>query len=98
VAANAAAQLGPQGSWLTGRLGRWLLGGALVAGAAGLLLLGRSPAPPPGPQLAALGNQELLLAQRLDLYEDLGVVQDQEALEEFELVAVLHELKPEGKP
>ena len=68
---------------------RWAFGGVAVAGvAAGALMLAR-PAPRPG---------ELLLAQRLELYEDLPVLQHQEALEDLDVVSVLHELQPEGKP
>jgi hypothetical protein len=39
-----------------------------------------------------------MLAQRLDLYEDMSVVQHQEALEDLDVVAVLHQLQPEGAP
>jgi hypothetical protein len=83
---------------------RWAFsGGALAATAALLLLL----VPRGQPARPALGDgalaqlatgPELLLAQRLELYEDLTVVQDQDALEEMDVVAVLHELQPEGKP
>jgi hypothetical protein len=40
----------------------------------------------------------MVVAQRLDLYEDLNVVQNQDALRDLEVVAVLHTLRPEGKP
>ena len=46
----------------------------------------------PGPR------DEMILAQRLDLFEDFGIVQNQEALEDFEVVEVLHTLQPEGRP
>jgi hypothetical protein len=68
---------------------RWAAGGLAVAGvAAGALVMAR---PHPAPS-------ELLLAQRLDLYEDMAVLQHQEALEDLDVVSVLHELQPEGKP
>ncbi len=68
---------------------RWAFGGLAMAGvAAGALVLLRPHQPP----------SELLLAQRLDLYQDLAVLQHQEALEDFDVVSVLHELQPEGKP
>jgi hypothetical protein len=50
----------------------------------------RKPAPAP--------RDEMILAQRLDLFEDLGIVQNQEALEDFEVVEVLHTLETEGRP
>lgn len=79
---RASAGLGAH--WL-----RWAFGGLAVAGvAAGALVMAR-PHPAPG---------ELLLAQRLDLYEDMAVLQHQEALEDLDVVSVLHELQPEGKP
>ena len=43
-------------------------------------------------------RDEMILAQRLDLFEDLGIVQNQDALEDFEVVEVLHTLQPEGRP
>ena len=91
---------------------RWAFGGVALAGGAAAFLLMVAPAAP-GPaggellaQLTAQSRGEFLLAQRLDLYEDLGVVQDQEALEDIDVVSVLHELqspggeaaRPEGKP
>lgn len=68
---------------------RWIFGGVAVAGVAAAALLIARPQPRPS---------ELLLAQRLDLYEDLGVLQHQEALQDLDVVSVLHELQPEGKP
>ena len=82
---------------------RWVFGGAALAGGAAaflLVLAPREPAAGTGSvvQVAAPAEPELLLAQRLDLYEDLAVVQDQEALEELDVVSVLHELSPGGEP
>jgi anti-sigma-K factor RskA len=101
---QAAAATSWLPSWLGGGALRWTLAGAAVASALALIVVARSPAPvSPGPagdlvaQLDATGP-ELQLAQRLDLYEDLSVVQDQEALEDMDVVSVLHELQPEGKP
>ncbi len=68
---------------------RWAAGGLAVAGVAAAALVMARPLPPP---------VELLLAQRLDLYEDMAVLQHQDALEDLEVVSVLHELQPEGKP
>jgi anti-sigma factor RsiW len=70
------------------------LGGGLGAAAVVALLVVVRPAlrSPPAPR------DDLLLAQRLDLFEDLGIVQNQEALEDFEVVEVLHTLQPEGRP
>jgi hypothetical protein len=48
-----------------------------------------------GPSAA---RDDMMLAQRLDLFEDLGIVQNQEALEDFEVVEVLHTLQPQGRP
>jgi hypothetical protein len=49
----------------------------------------------PGPRHRA---DELMLAQRLELYEDMSVMQNQEALEDLDVVEVLHKLQPEGQP
>jgi hypothetical protein len=69
---------------------RWAAGGLAVAGvAAAALLLAQPRTPKPS---------EVMLAQRLDLYEDMSVVQHQEALEDLDVVAVLHQLQPEGAP
>lgn len=71
---------------------RWAFGGALGAAviAAAVALVGSGRAPVPG--------EELLVAQRLELFEDLNVVQNQDALRELDVVAQLHTLAPEGKP
>lgn len=70
-------------------------GGGLLAGAVAALALVVVPAlqrPQPAPR------DDMMLAQRLDLFEDLGIVQNEEALEDFEVVEVLHTLQPEGRP
>ena len=71
---------------------RWAFGGAVAAAvvAAGVALVAPRRAPAPG--------EELLLAQRLELFEDLSVVQNQDALRDLDVVAQLHTLAPEGKP
>jgi len=74
---------------------RLAFGGGLAAGALAALALVAVPAlqkHEPAPR------EEMILAQRLDLFEDLGIVQNQEALEDFEVVEVLHTLGPEGRP
>jgi hypothetical protein len=70
---------------------RWAFGGAAAAAAvaAAVLLLPR-PAPLPG--------EEIHVAQRLELFEDLSVVQNQDALRDIDVVAQLHKLDLEGKP
>jgi hypothetical protein len=40
----------------------------------------------------SVGAESDMLAQRLELFEDLPVVQDREALEDLEVVSVLHTL------
>ena len=70
----------PLGRWL-----RWMAGGACVAAAtvaAAILLTGRMD----------LRGDNAILAQRLDLFEDLGVLQNRDALEDIEVVSVLHTL------
>jgi anti-sigma factor RsiW len=71
---------------------RWAFGGGLAAAAvaAGAVFLAR-----PLPRPAA---DEAVLAQRLDLFEDLNVVRNQDALRDLDVVEVLHTLQPEGKP
>jgi anti-sigma factor RsiW len=70
---------------------RWAFGGGLTAAALAVaaVLIAR-PAP--------RASEELIVAQRLELFEDLNVVQNQDALRDLEVVAVLHTLQPEGKP
>jgi len=70
---------------------RWVFGGGLAAAAAAAALLIARPGP-------RANGEELLLAQRLELFEDLSVVQNQDALRDLEVVAVLHTLSPTGKP
>jgi predicted anti-sigma-YlaC factor YlaD len=71
----------PFENWL-----RWTAGGVATAAAAAVLVA-VLPAQRPG------GGDELNVAQRLDLYENLAVVQNQEALEDLEVVSVLHTLE-----
>jgi anti-sigma factor RsiW len=73
---------------------RWAFGGGLAAAALAAAALFVAPAlrGPQGPR------DDMVLAQRLDLFEDLGIVQNEEALEDFEVVEVLHTLKPQGRP
>jgi anti-sigma factor RsiW len=74
---------------------RVALGGGLVAGAVAALALIVVPVLQ---KSQSAPRDEMVLAQRLDLFEDLGIVQNQEALEDFEVVEVLHTLQPEGRP
>ena len=70
-------------------LGRWLrftVGGVVAAGVAAVVL---TMVIPPAP----LHSHEVLLAQRLDLLEDMDVVQNQQALEDLDVVEVLHTLE-----
>jgi anti-sigma factor RsiW len=83
VALHAAGR-GPTsfGQWI-----RWTAGGIAAAGTA-LAIAALLPAP--------LGHQradDLRIAQRLDLFEDFAVVEHREALEELEVVSVLHTLE-----
>ena len=66
---------------------RWSVGGLALAGAAAVAVVIATPAAPP-PR-----GDELMLAQRLDLLEDMTVMQNQEALEDLEVVAELHTLE-----
>jgi len=83
VAFNARAQRSsPFTLWL-----RWMLGGAALgtaAMAAAMVLTTRAD---------RLGGENAVLAQRLELFEDLAVVQNREALEDLEVVSVLHKLE-----
>jgi len=69
---------------------RWGLAGGVAAAAAAAAVLIARPGRPPG--------DEMVVAQRLELFEDLNVVQNQDALRDLDVVAVLHTLQPEGKP
>jgi len=69
---------------------RWALGGGLAVAAAAVLIA--------HPVRRAAPGDELIVAQRLDLFEDLSVVQNQDALRDLDVVAVLHTLRPEGQP
>lgn len=67
---------------------RWTFGGVAAAGvaaAAAVLLVPSRPALQRG--------DEVKIAQRLDLFEDLAVLQNREALEDIEVVSVLHTLE-----
>ena len=64
------------------------------------------PAAQPGEQLVSNDRAALLqasggdlqVAQRLELYEDLTLLQNEDALEELEVVEVLHQLHPKARP
>lgn len=75
----------PFGQWL-----RFSLGGLAVAWAAAVAVVALAP--------RSRHGDELMVAQRLDLFEDLAVVQHQQALEDLEVVEVLHTLAPEAHP
>jgi hypothetical protein len=64
---------------------RWAFAGAAAAGvaSAGVALL---PA-------QRSGREEVKIAQRLELFEDLAVLQNRDALENMEVVSVLHTLE-----
>ena len=81
VAQNAAARQRRFGAWL-----RWSFGGLAVAGAAAAAVLLAMPSRP-------TQRDDLMVAQRLDLFEDMTVVQNQQALEDLEVVSVLHKLE-----
>jgi hypothetical protein len=86
VALNARdARRSSFGAWL-----RWTFGGLALAGVAALAVGVAMPSP--------RHDDEAMLAQRLDLFEDLAVVQNQQALEDLDVVRVLHTLQPEARP
>jgi hypothetical protein len=85
VALNARDARTPFVQWL-----RFSLGGLAVACAVGLAVVATLPSHRPA--------DEVMVAQRLELFEDLAVVQHQESLEDLEVVAVLHTLGPEARP
>jgi anti-sigma factor RsiW len=80
-------RVSPFAQWL-----RWSLGGLAVAGAAALAVTVALPSAP------ARRSDELMLAQRIDLFEDMTVMQNQEALEDLDVVEVLHTLQQEARP
>lgn len=67
---------------------RWALGGVAAAGVAAVAAAVLIPVHPGAP-----GSDEVKIAQRLDLFEDLAVLQNREALEDLEVVSVLHVLE-----
>ena len=67
---------------------RWSAGGLALAGAAAAAVVLATPS-----IKAPSRGDELVLAQRLDLFEDMTVVQNQEALEDLDVVAELHTLE-----
>jgi hypothetical protein len=67
---------------------RWAFGGIAAAGVAATAAAVLVPARP-----GVLRGDEVTIAQRLDLFEDLGVLQNREALEDIEVVSVLHTLE-----
>ena len=77
----SGAGVPPFARWL-----RWTAAGAAVGTAAmalAMLLTMRTD---------SVGAESDMLAQRLELFEDLPVVQNREALEDLEVVSVLHTL------
>lgn len=82
VALNARDQLlEPSfGAWL-----RWALGGLALAGAAAIAVVSVDPRPH--------HSHDVMLAQRLEMLEDMTVMQNQQALEDLEVVAVLDKLE-----
>jgi anti-sigma factor RsiW len=73
----------PFSRWL-----RWASGGVAAAGIAAAAAAVLIPA-----HTGALRGDEVKIAQRLDLFEDLGVLQNRDALEDIEVVSVLHTLE-----
>jgi anti-sigma factor RsiW len=71
---------------------RWIFGGFATAAAAAALLIAVVPRHAPD----ASHSEELMLAQRLDLYEDLSVMQHRDALENLDVVENLDQLPAEG--
>ena len=85
VALSARDRRRPFAAWL-----RWSLSGLAVTGVAVVAL---AVAMPP-----AHHEEDVVLAQRLELFEDLTIVQNQQALEDLDVVEVLHTLQPEARP
>lgn len=67
---------------------RWAFGGAAAAGVAAVAAALLVPM-----RTGAGRGDEVTIAQRLDLFEDLAVLQNREALEDMEVVSVLHTLE-----
>jgi hypothetical protein len=81
VALNARDRLQPGlRAWL-----RYALSGLALAGAAAVAVVVASPSPH--------RSHEVMVAQRLELLEDMTVMQNQQALEDLDVVAVLHQLE-----
>jgi anti-sigma factor RsiW len=81
VALNARDRRAPLGAWL-----RWSLSGLALAAAAAVGVAVLTPRTRPA-------EEPTTLAQRLDLYEDMAVMQNQDALEDLDVVSVLHTLE-----
>jgi hypothetical protein len=86
VALNARDARKPFAQWL-----RFSLGGLALASAAVVALVVATPKPQRAPD-------DLVLAQRLELFEDMTVMQNQQALEDLDVVEVLDKLVPEAHP
>ncbi|HUJ26888.1 MAG TPA: hypothetical protein VLW85_12770 [Myxococcales bacterium] len=82
VALNARDELAPPvfGDWL-----RWSLGGLALAGAAAVAVVAVNPRPH--------RSHDVMVAQRLEMLEDMTVMQNQQALEDLDVVAVLDKLE-----
>ncbi|HEX4384096.1 MAG TPA: hypothetical protein VH083_14150 [Myxococcales bacterium] len=85
VALNARDARKPFTQWL-----RFSLGGLALASAAGLLLVVAVP--------KQQHTDDLVLAQRLELFEDMTVMQNQQALEDLDVVEVLDKVVPQAHP
>jgi anti-sigma factor RsiW len=70
---------------------RWAFGAAVAAAAIAAVVV-------VAPRSGSVPGEEVLVAQRLDLFEDFNVVQNQDALRDIDVVAQLHKLGPEGNP
>ncbi len=86
LAASEQRAARPALSW------RWALSGLAGAAVAAGVVMAVLPK-----QAVEGGSHELLLAQRLELYEDLSVMQNREALENLDVVEQLDKLEL-GKP
>jgi hypothetical protein len=105
VAARAAERQAQRGfPWL-----RWALPTAALAGVAALALVVARPHAQQGPgaelasgdrveQILQAQPVELAMAERLELYQQLTLVQNEDALEDIDVVARLDQLKPGATP